>query len=91
MGTTKKGQSNMFWIIIGAVLALVVLIVLLLIFTNTTGDLQDGVSGCAGKGGDCATDDCKEYPGTLQAPFSCPGGDDQVCCLGFGNKDKNDD
>ena len=36
----KRGQSNMFWIIIAAVIALVVMIVLLLLFTGKTNMLE---------------------------------------------------
>ena len=84
----KAGQSNMFWIIIGAVLALVVMIILLLLFTGKTDTLEDGVSGCAGKGGQCESDDsCSS--GTLEAPFTCPNPDD-LCCIGFGNDDEDE-
>ena len=78
----NKGQSNMFWIIIGAVLALVVMIILLLLFTGKTNTLEDGVSGCAGKGGHCRSS-CPADE--LSAPFDCPVGDEDVCCIGFGN------
>ena len=82
----RKGQSNMFWIIIAAVIALVVMIVLLLLFTGKTNMLEKGVSGCAGKGGKCAYDNCDDIPGTLEAPFDCATeGENYVCCIGFGN------
>ena len=73
----------MFWIIIGAVLALVVLIILLLLFTSQTNDLKKGVSGCAGKGGECvAGTSCPSD--TLEAPFTCTESI-EICCIGFGN------
>ncbi len=82
----KRGQSNMFWIIIAAVIALVVMIVLLLLFTGKTNMLEKGVSGCEGKGGECVETDCKDTPGTLEAPFDCANeGENYVCCIGFGN------
>lgn len=49
----QKGDGNTFWVIIGAVIALVVLIVLLLIFTGKTGMLETGLMNCESKGGFC--------------------------------------
>jgi len=70
----------MWWIIIGAVIALVVLIVLMVIFTTKTGRLEGGLSDCEGKGGVCATDLCPS--GTLStSAFDCKNSG-QKCCLG---------
>lgn len=49
----KKADANMWWIIIGAVIALVVLIVLLVIFTSKSGKLESGILDCKSKGGEC--------------------------------------
>ncbi|MBT4445843.1 hypothetical protein HOA92_04320 [archaeon] len=83
---SRKGQSNMFWIIIGAVIALVVMIVLLLLFTSKTKILEGGVSGCEGKSGECVDPDIGCGSGTLEAPFECSN-PSYTCCLGFGNDD----
>lgn len=75
----SKADANMWWIIIGAVIALVVLIVLMVIFTEKTGRLGGGLSDCEGKGGVCAADLCPG--GTLStSAFDCKSG--QKCCLG---------
>lgn len=73
----------MWWIIIGAVIALVVLIVLLVLFTGKTGGLERGLTECEGKGGICTTSDVKECPGSTlsSTSFDCkePNTD---CCIG---------
>lgn len=75
---TKKASADMWWIIIGAVIALVVLIVLIVIFTDKTGAFKSGLSDCEGKGGLCLTS-CPAN--TLKTTaFSCSG--EKVCCLG---------
>lgn len=79
----SKGDANMWWIIIGAVIALVVLIVLMVIFTGKTGKLEIGLSDCLGKSGQCVSvsDLCPER--TLESSaFDCPA--DKKCCIGIG-------
>ena|SRR3989338_2354553 len=82
MTMNKKADANMWWIIIGAVIALVVLIVLMVIFTTKTGRLGEGLSDCEGKSGVCvstSTDACPS--GTLStSAFDCKSG--EKCCLG---------
>jgi hypothetical protein len=84
----NKAQSNMFWIIIGAVIALIVMIVLLLLFTGKTSILEGGVSGCEGKSGVCldpddADDSTKPCgDGKLEAPFDCSDSS-KICCVGL--------
>lgn len=70
----------MWWIIIGAVIALVVMIILMVMFTGRTGKLETGLSACEGKGGICAVGiECPAN--TLKTTaFECTAG--QVCCLG---------
>jgi len=79
----EKGQANVFWIIIGAVIALVVLAVLLLMFTGKTTVLEQGISGCEVAGGECksSSEECKGLNGTVVSSFECPTG--QFCCLGI--------
>ena len=48
-----RGSANMWWIIIGAVIALVVMIVLMVIFTSKSGTLEQGLLSCESKGGEC--------------------------------------
>ena len=71
----------MWWIIIGAVIALVVMIVLMVMFTGKTGKLGRGMSSCEGKGGICMPkgNDCPQN--TLRTSmFDCPSGGS--CCVG---------
>ncbi|MFH0701887.1 MAG: hypothetical protein V2A62_05640 [Candidatus Woesearchaeota archaeon] len=84
----RKADASMWWIIIGAVIALVVLIILMIIFTGKTNKLEGGLSDCQGKGGVCVTagSACPMY--TLESSaFSCStnSGSDK-CCLGSPKK-----
>ena len=74
----KKADANMWWIIIGAVIALVVLIVLMVIFTDKTGRLGVGLSSCTANTGQCLSI-CPEN--TLESSaFDCSTG--EKCCIG---------
>jgi len=85
----KKASANMWWIIIGAVIALVVLLVLLSIFGSKTRDLEGGLSSCESKGGICVSDGDACPGSTLKAPtFSC--GSNQDCCIGVAKSCKDD-
>ena len=77
----KRASANMWWIIIGAVVALVVLIVLMVIFTDKTGELGKGLSSCEGKGGICVNGD--ECPGSSlnSGAFECVS-THSTCCIG---------
>ena len=82
----KKGDSNMWWIIIGAVIALVVLVVLLMIFTDRTRNLEEGLLSCESKGGYCVPEGtCRSiYEGSIAKVFDCPNPDSDKkpeCCL----------
>ncbi len=85
MRFSKKAQQNMFWIVIGAVIALVVMIILIVMFTGKTGTLEGGLLDCESKGGDCSyssSESCKEAGGTVTSAFSCSGEDiDNICCF----------
>ena len=94
---SNKGNANMWWIIIGAVIALVVMIVLLVLFTGKTSLLEEGLLDCSGKGGYCTfcnkelANNCKD-----RCESTCSGEnyescsytsafscpDAQGCCLG---------
>ncbi len=80
----KRGDANIWWIIIGAIIALVVVIVLLVMFTGKSQLLERGLGECEGKGGICvSTPNCPSN--TLSAgAFSCPtsAGETQKCCVG---------
>lgn len=79
----EKGQANVFWIIIGAVIALVVLAVLLLMFTGKTNTLEQGISGCEVAQGKCLTEaDCNTKKGSVVSTFDCPAEGNLVCCMG---------
>lgn len=76
----KKGDANVWWIIIGAVIALVVLVILMLIFTGRTTPLNEELGSCVGKGGVCILFGQNCPKGTLPAnSFTCAEGG---CCLG---------
>ena len=49
----RKASANMWWIIIGAVIALVLMIILMLMFTGKTKPLEAGLGNCENKGGTC--------------------------------------
>ena len=74
----------MWWIIIGAVVALVVMIVLLVLFTGKSNAVEVGLLDCEAKGGMCLTEEgCKLQDGTLARAFDCSAsGVSQVCCFG---------
>jgi len=86
----QKADANMWWIIIGAVVALVVLIVLMVIFTGKVNPLERGLLDCESKGGKCLSEtecrapDVRGKVGTISSAFECtgsrtnPGG---VCCF----------
>ncbi|MEW5897473.1 MAG: hypothetical protein AB1668_07295 [Nanoarchaeota archaeon] len=82
---SKRADANMWWIIIGAVIALVVLIVLLIMFTGRSGRLEGGLMDCESKGGKCGLlkEECtsKEKGGTWSEAFECP--DKSGCCFGI--------
>lgn len=85
----KKAQSNMFWIIIAAVIALVVMIVLMIMFTGKTSTLEGGLADCESKSGVCVSgNDCPK--GTLKtSTFECTEGN--LCCIGAPTSCSNDD
>ena len=76
----KKASADVWWVIIGAVIALIVLIVLLVSFTGRTQTVSQELASCEGKGGICfSSQPCPG--GTLKTTaFSCPG--EGKCCYG---------
>ncbi len=75
----------MWWIIIGAVLALVVLIVLMIIFTGRSNIIDKGLLDCESKGGSCIypTDsECRTAKGNPSHSFECPDNKEYPCCFG---------
>jgi hypothetical protein len=86
----KKAQSNMFWIIIAAVIALVVMIVLMIMFTGKTSKLEGGLSGCESKSGVCISSESNCPKNTLKTTaFECT--DNNVCCVGAAKSCNNVD
>ena len=77
----KKGVANIWWIIIGAVIALVVLIVILLIFTGKTGGVERGLLDCGSKGGKCVEENTCEsqWNGTVSNVFDCTSPSEDCC------------
>ena len=89
---SNKGNANMWWIIIGAVIALVVMIILLVMFTGRSSDINVGILDCTSKGGHCVSseNDCSD--GTVSMAFKCPtrsNDPDKVCC--FESEDESRD
>ncbi len=81
----SRGSANMWWIIIGAVIALVVMIVLMVIFTGKTNTLEKGLLSCESKGGQCLEKtDCTNKKGVASS-FECPviPKKENVCCFGI--------
>jgi len=79
----QKGGANMWWIIIGAVLALVVLVVLVTMFVDTTGKQQKGLDACYG--GKCVLEDTCE--GTVNYASSCSKPKQECCVTSAKKKD----
>ncbi|MBT4935370.1 hypothetical protein HOL21_04405 [Candidatus Woesearchaeota archaeon] len=80
----RKASANMWWIIIGAVIALVVMIILMVMFTSKTGTLEGGLLDCESKGGDCTHStvaDCENVGGSVSSAFSCKD-TAKECCFG---------
>ncbi len=72
----------MWWIIIGAVIALVVMIVLMVLFTGKTSALEGGLLDCASKGGQCVSEaDCTTSGGTVSRTFQCEDNALKCCFL----------
>lgn len=83
MLTVKKAEANMWWVIIGAVLAVVVLMVLLTFFGRGTETVAEGVSKCESKLGKCLDKaECLKGGGSVTDAdlFECKEG---VCCYGY--------
>lgn len=73
----KKAEANMWWVIIGAVLAIVVMVVLLTFFGRGTETVASGLSECESKLGQCVPE--KTCQGTVTGIFECQ--EDQECCF----------
>ena len=70
----KKGGADMWWIIIGAVLALTVLVVLVFMFTGNTDRVNVGLNACYG--GECVP----SCSGSVNKAVECPV-QGEVCCI----------
>ena len=71
----------MWWIIIGAVVALVVMIVLMVMFGSKSNTLEAGTTACESKGGVCANFGGSCPKNTLPATaFECSN--QEICCIG---------
>jgi hypothetical protein len=79
---TRKGSANIWWIIIGAVMAILVLFVLLFIFTDQIDDANTSLSDCKSKGGKCET--IGECPAkTLPSNLLKCAEKTKECCIGL--------
>ncbi len=76
----KRAQGTEFWIIIGAALALIVLVVVLMVFTRTSGTVQQGLLSCESKQGQCLAVNTPCPAGKIESStFTCP--QNYHCCL----------
>ncbi len=76
-----RAAADMWWIIIGAVLALVILVVLLVIFTDKVNDSQNSFADCESKGGICIEGNLCPRNTVESSAFSCKSS--ARCCLGL--------
>lgn len=77
---SQRAEADMWWVIVGAVIALIVAGVLIAVFSSRAGPAQQSLASCEQKGGICSVDECPQ--GTLlSSAFSCSGS--AICCLGL--------
>ena len=77
----KRGDANIFWVLVFAILAIVVLTILVVIFGKGVTNVQTDFQGCSVRGGVCQLPPCAPKV-EIQGDY-CPQKDDQtqVCCL----------
>ncbi len=82
----RKASAQIWWIIIGAVVALIVMLVLIVMFTDKGKDLSVGISDCQSKGGQCVPEGT--CSGSVSRIFSCSedGIQNTVCCFTGGTR-----
>ena len=78
----KQAQGEVFWIIIGAALAIAVLIIGYNLLFSTSGKLWRAASSCLDKGGICEDNvkTCNDKGGTQSFIAECPL-KEKVCCM----------
>lgn len=75
----KKGQGEMFWVIVFAVLAIVVLVVLIAVFGSRISVFDKDVQSCTLRGGTCQAL-CGSNTQQIEN-VKCPTTEKPVCCL----------
>ncbi|MDP3733774.1 MAG: hypothetical protein Q8R37_00965 [Nanoarchaeota archaeon] len=75
-----KASADVWWVIIGAAIALVVLVVVIASFTRGTTPALKGLSDCHSKNGICASEGCPQGT-TKTSVFTC-GSQGETCCIG---------
>ncbi|MBS3126833.1 hypothetical protein J4228_01560 [Candidatus Woesearchaeota archaeon] len=82
----RKADANMWWIIIGMAMALLVMILLLIMFREQKGKAELGLFDCESKGGSCDPECPDGYRRSLT--FQCPAEENQgagaakeICCF----------
>ncbi|MBS3138829.1 hypothetical protein J4207_03935 [Candidatus Woesearchaeota archaeon] len=80
----KKGDANVFWVLVFAVLALVVLLVLSVIFGKGITNVRQDFEGCTVRGGVCQSSCVEGKEFEFQKENICPLNADkkpQKCCV----------
>ena len=79
----KKGDGNVFWVLIFAVLAIVVLLVLSVIFGKGITNVRQDFEGCTVRGGFCKDKCIDAVEFEFQKENICPKKDNtlQKCCV----------
>lgn len=75
-----RASADVWWVIIGAAIALVVLVVIIAAFTRGTAPALKGLSDCHSKSGICASEGCP-HGMTKTSVFSCSS-QEETCCIG---------
>jgi len=81
-----RAASEIFWIVMVAVLVLVVLAIMLWFFTSKSAILQQGLTACDSKGGVCIEEATKASLPCPTSTYSTPAfecGTGKLCCLGL--------
>ena len=77
----KKGDGQVFWIIVMGILAIVVLFVLISVFTSKIGGVNKQTDSCLFKGGSCVSGTNGACSGNAQRIEGADCTSPQICCV----------